>query len=201
MVDTTVDKDTSQQTEKLQGSQPGAVQQGREVQVGQGAQSTSLQERRASGLTPFVGDPFAMMQRLSDEMDQLFDSFFYGRPLVRPRWSALQSVWAPDVDISEEGNQLRICVDLPGVPRDDIKVDVQDGALTIQGERHEERTEGGEAQGFRRSERRYGSFYRSIALPEGADPEQAQARMKDGVLEITVPTTPAKHGRRLEIQG
>jgi HSP20 family protein len=141
------------------------------------------------------------MQRLSEEMDQLFDSFFYGKPTGRQmRHPGLQSLWAPEVEMCEEGNQLRVFVDLPGVPRDNVKVDVHEGMLTIQGERREERTEGGE-QGFRRSERRYGSFYRSIPLPEGVETENAQAHMKDGVLEITLPVTPAKQPRRLEIQG
>jgi HSP20 family protein len=73
----------------------------------------------------------------------------------------------------------------------------------IQGERREERTEGGgEQQGFRRSERRYGSFYRAIPLPDYVDAEKAEARMKDGVLNITLPITEARRqARRLEIQG
>jgi HSP20 family protein len=70
----------------------------------------------------------------------------------------------------------------------------------VEGERREERTEGGEQQGFHRSERRYGSFYRSIPLPEGTEAEKAEARMKDGALEITVPVA-QKQTRRLEIQG
>ncbi len=147
-------------------------------------------------------DPFAMMQRLSEEMDELFDSFFYRRPRARGGGeSAFRSLWAPDIEVCEEPNQLRLMVDLPGVQRDDVKIDVEEGVITIQGERREERTEGGEEQGYRRSERRYGSFYRSIPLPEGADAQKAEAHMKDGVLEITVPMTPRKQARRLEIQG
>src|SRR5690606_10460486 len=99
------------------------------------------------------------------------------------------------------GNQLRICVDLPGLTKDDVKVEVEDGALIVQGERREERSEGGEAQGFRRSERRYGSFHRTIPLPDYVDTGNAQAQMKDGVLEVTFPTTGRGQGRRLEIKG
>lgn len=147
-------------------------------------------------------DPFTLMQRLSQEMDELFDSFFYGTPRTRQgRESALRNLWAPDVEICEEPNQLRVLVDLPGVPKDNVKIDVHEGAVTIQGERREERTEGGEQEGYRRSERRYGSFYRTIPLPEGANAEQAQAQMNNGVLEITVPTTPRRQARRLEIKG
>jgi HSP20 family protein len=114
----------------------------------------------------------------------------------------VSSLWAPEVDISEEGNQLRVCVDLPGISKDNVKIDVQEGALVIEGERREERTEGGEEQGFRRSQRRYGSFYRAIPLPDYVDTEKAEARMKEGVLNITFPITEErKRGRRLEIQG
>jgi HSP20 family protein len=182
--------------QQLQGSQ-GA--QGQGIAVGQGGATGGIESRRGQGLASYGRDPFAMMERLSQEMDQLFDSFFYGRPVARSgRQSQVPSLWAPEVDICEQGNQLRVSVDLPGVAKDGVHVDIQEGMLTIQGERREERTEGGEQQGFRRSERRYGSFYRSIPLPDGADAEQAQARMKEGVLEITIPLA-QKQGRRLQI--
>jgi HSP20 family protein len=189
--------------QQLQGSQQSNPQRGQQLQreQQQGHESGALQERRQGGLAHYGRDPFAVMQRLSDEMDQLFESFFHGRPLARSRGqSRLQNLWAPEVEVHDEGNQLRVSVDLPGVSKDNVKVDVREGMLTIEGERREERAEGGEQQGFRRSERRYGSFYRGIPLPEGADAEKAEARMKEGVLEITVPVTP-KQTRRLEIQG
>jgi HSP20 family protein len=103
--------------------------------------------------------------------------------------------------MSEEGKQLRVCIDLPGISKDNVKIDVQDGALVIQGERREERTEGEDQQGFRRSERRYGSFYRTVPLPDYVDTQKAEARMKDGVLNITLPITENRQARRLEIQG
>jgi HSP20 family protein len=200
--ETTQTDQGSAESGKLQGSQPESNQHGREVQVGQGPQGGAVQERRRQGVARYGRDPFETMQRLSEEMDDLFDSFFYGRPLARaPRQSRLQSLWTPEVEIREEGNQLRVSVDLPGVSKDNVKVDVHDGMLAIAGERREVQSEGDEKQGFRRSERRYGSFYRAIALPEGAEADQAQARMTEGVLEITVPVTPAKQARRLEIQG
>jgi HSP20 family protein len=168
--------------------QPGALQG---TAPGQGERSLSMYR-----------DPFALMQRLSQEMDELFDSFFYGRPAGRQtRDGGLRSLWAPDVEVCEEQNQLRVLIDLPGVSRDNVKVDVHDEGITVQGERREERTEGGEQQGYRRSERRYGSFYRTIPLPEGAKTEEAKAQMKDGVLEVIVPIPERSRPRRLEIQG
>ena len=189
------------QTENQQffeGTRAGAGQ-GSDVAVGQ---SGSVQTGGQGGLARYSRNPFDMMQQLSEEMDQLFDSFFYGRPVARQgRQHPMQQLWAPEVELSQEGNAIRVCVDLPGVSKDNVKIDIHEGLLSIQGERREERTEGGEQQGFRRSERRYGSFYRTIPLPEGAEAQNAQASMKDGVLEIRVPLTPAKQPRRLQIQG
>jgi HSP20 family protein len=182
-----------QATEPRSGQTAGALQQD--------PQGGAVQERRRSGIARYATDPFELMERVSDEMDELFSSLLHGRPLARSGGqSRLQNLWAPAVELSEEGNQLRISLDLPGVPRENVKIDVRDGMLTIQGERREERSEGAEQQGFRRSERRYGSFYRAISLPDGADTDNAQAQLKDGVLEVRVPVA-VKQPRRLEIQG
>ena len=194
------------QNQSLQGSASasgqraeGGQRQGEQVAV-QGSQGGGLQNRREGGLARYSRDPFAMVQQLADEMDHLFDSFFYGAPARRQaQQNRAPSLWAPELEIKEEGNQLRICADLPGVSKDNVKVELQEGTLVIQGERREERKAGGEQQGFTRTERRYGSFFRAIPLPEGANLEQAQAQMKDGVLEITVPIT-EKQARRLEIK-
>lgn len=186
------------QQRNVQGEMAGrGGSQGQGVQVGQRGGSP-----QRAGLQRYNRDPLSVVQQLSEEMDQLFDTFLYGRPLTaqRARRSDLQTLWAPEMEVREEGNQLRICVDLPGVPKDKVKVDIEDGALTIQGERSEERQEGGEQQGFRRSERRYGSFFRSIALPEATDTSQAKATMKDGVLEIILPIEQRRQAQRLEIQ-
>jgi len=149
-----------------------------------------------------------MMNQLAEQVDHLFDSLLTGRSISRqarqswmPGQSMMQDMWIPEVEVREQGNQLRIHVDVPGVPRDKVNVDIQDGTLTIRGERSEERSDGDEEQGYRRSERRYGSFFRSIELPEGVDTENAQAMMKDGVLDITLPYSASKQKRRLEIKG
>jgi HSP20 family protein len=186
----------------LQGSTQSAGAEGPNVEVHQTPRGGAVQAQRSQGgLTRYSRNPFALMQELSDEMDRLFDSFFHGAPM-RGRGQDVPNLWMPDVEMSEEGNQLRVCVDLPGVPKDNVKIDVHEGALVIQGERREERTEGGEERGFRRSERRYGSFYREIPLPEYVDTEKAEARMQEGVLNITFPITEQrKRARRLEIQG
>jgi HSP20 family protein len=83
------------------------------------------------------------------------------------------------------GNELVVRADLPGPTKNDVKVDVSQDRITIQGERQREHDEN--CGGVHRSERSYGSFRRVVALPEGAVPKQARAGFKDGVLEITMP--------------
>ena len=195
-------KDRQHQSEQsYEGRQGSAQQDSSADQRGQRSQVSARQggqslQRHGS----FYGsDPLAMFQHLSDQMDEMFESFFSGRPR-RSRQMDMPTLWSPEVDIREESNQLRVCIDLPGIPKDAVKVDVHDGALTVQGERSEESNDETEGKGFRRSERRYGSFYRSIPLPEGADAENAHASMKEGVLEITIPVPERKQARRLQIQ-
>jgi HSP20 family protein len=96
-------------------------------------------------------------------------------------------------------NELVVRADLPGLNKDDVKVDVTEDSITIQGERKREQEE--EREGVYRSERAYGSFYRVIPLPEGTIADQAKATFKDGVLEVTMPAPPeqVRRGRRVEI--
>jgi HSP20 family protein len=105
----------------------------------------------------------------------------------------------PDVEILQRDNTLVIRADLPGLTKDDVKVDVTEDAVTIQGERKREHEE--EKGGVYRSERSYGAFFRRIPVPEGTMTDQAKATFKDGVLEVTMPAPPesVKRGRRLEI--
>jgi HSP20 family protein len=89
--------------------------------------------------------------------------------------------------------------DLPGLEKNDVKVDIADDVLTIQGERKQEHEE--EHEGWYRSERSYGSFYRAVPLPEGTIADSAKANFKNGVLEVTLQAPPKEvsRGRRLEI--
>jgi len=169
----------------------------------QSAQSGAVQVRGDRNIGRYSRDPFELLDQLTNEMDQLFSFPFPSPSFLRRRSGSLNApaMWAPEIDVREEGNQLKISVDLPGIPKEQVKVDVDDGMVTIQGERQEERTEGGNDQRFRRVERRYGSFYRTIPLPDGADAQQAKASMKEGVLEITIPLTQKSQQRRLEVQG
>lgn len=146
--------------------------------------------------------PFNMLQRFADEVDRVFDDFGFGSTRSRLPWRSplsSQAMWSPDVEVFHRNSELVIHADLPGLTKDEVKVDVTESAVTIQGERHRQHEE--EHEGIFRSERSYGSFHRTIPLPEGVIVDQAKATFKDGVLEITMPAPPeqARRGRRLEI--
>jgi len=140
-----------------------------------------------------------MLDRFADEMDRMFDEFGLGHAWNRAGSTMSMMRWTPQIDVSQRNNELVVRADLPGLSKDDLKVDVAEDAITIQGERRLEHEE--EREGMYRSERSYGQFYRVIPLPEGAKTDQAKASFKDGVLEIIVPAPAeqATRGRRLEI--
>jgi HSP20 family protein len=110
------------------------------------------------------------------------------------------AAFTPAIDVFEKDNRLVTRVDLPGLKKEDVKVEVTDGYLTISGERKSEVEE--KKDDFYRCERGYGSFYRTVPLPEGVKIEDVKATFSDGVLEVSVPT-PAKPNaevRTIEIQ-
>jgi HSP20 family protein len=137
------------------------------------------------------------MHRLSDEMSQFFNRFGLSRDVG---FGLEPSFWAPQVDVLRKGDDLVVRADLPGLSKDDISVDVTDNVLTIRGERREESKEEGE--GYYWHERSSGSFARSIPLPESADPERANARFENGVLEVTLPAPEREEtrGRRIDVK-
>ena len=156
------------------------------------------EERHPTRRSSSWGDPFGVMQRFADEMDRMFDDFGVGRRWGLNPWrGAASGPWSPQVEVFQKGDQLTVRVDLPGMKREDISIEVSDNAITLQGERRGEHHEEGE--GYYRSERSYGSFSRTIPLPDGAIADQAKASFADGVLEITMPAPPASKGRRIEI--
>jgi HSP20 family protein len=103
----------------------------------------------------------------------------------------------PAVDIKDEGNRYLIRADIPGVKPEDIEVTMENGVLTIRGERQFEETE--EKENFKRIERSHGVFYRRFSLPDNTDAEAIQATGKDGVLEVTIPKTTETHSKRIEV--
>lgn len=111
------------------------------------------------------------------------------RDLWRDGNSALAE-WSPQVEAFRRDGKLVVRADLPGLKKEDVKVEVDGGLLTISGERRDERKE--ERDNFYRSERTYGQFYRAIPLPDGIDDAQCDASFQDGVLEVTFPAPKAE---------
>lgn len=145
-------------------------------------------------LTPFEMlrmTPFSLFRRMTQEFDRVL------QPFLSEDVASASIAWTPTVEISERDGMYRILAELPGLSPDEVRVEVEDDAVILQGERRveQEATEGG----IRRSERQFGFFYRRIPLPEGADPEQAKAKFHDGILEITIPA-PDRQAKRRQIQ-
>ena len=148
--------------------------------------------------------PFSLMRRFSEEMDRLFGDFGLGGNLASGvgrefgRLADLEASWLPQVEAFEREGKLIVRADLPGLNKDDINVDITDDAIKIRGERRQEKEENEE--GYYRSERSYGSFYREIPLPGGVKADEAKASFSNGVLEITMPAPARQSGsRRIEI--
>ncbi len=157
---------------------------------------------RRSGVTPDAGgfgSQLTLVQRMADDLNRLLDDFGLGRGLASTALP-MQSLWNPQVEMVQRGDRLVVRADLPGMKKDDVHVDVEDGLLTIRGERREERS--GSEDGFYRTERSYGEFYRAIPLPEGVDAEKCDARYEDGVLEVTMPMPKREErkGKRIRIR-
>lgn len=127
-------------------------------------------------------DPFYSLHR---NVDQLFDDVFTGFNL-RPFGDF--DAFTPTVDVSENDNEIKVAAELPGLAEADIDVSLEHNVLTISGEKKHESEDKGD--NYHRIERSYGTFRRSIALPEGIDADKVDATFKNGVLSVTLPKTP-----------
>ncbi len=149
-------------------------------------------------------DPFDLLRQMTTDFDRMFNAGAWPSfrlPVRQSQRLAEAAAWNPQIDVFEKDNRLITKVDLPGLKKDDVKVEVTDGQLAISGERKTETEE--KKNDFYRCEREYGSFYRAVPLPEGVKVEDVKASFADGVLEVSVPM-PAKAAapaaRKVEIQ-
>ena len=174
----------------------------------QQGQGRGIEPSRARPLewarTSWEGSPFALFDRFVSDLDRIFGEF---ATRTRAPWvpsfgatAAGQTSWMPQVDVFEREGKLVVHAELAGIRPDAVRVNVdEDGILTIAGERrHEHEHERG---GVYRCERSYGTFMRSIPLPEGVDTENVKASFEDGVLEVTIPLPQQKStkGRTIPI--
>ena len=137
----------------------------------------------------------------SSNIDRYFDHLFNDRllSLFKNDASIGAMEWAPAVDIEEEAERFVIRADLPGVDPKDVEVTLDNGVLSIRGERKEEKTE--EREGYRLAERFSGSFFRRFTLTDAADDDAVTARSDKGVLEIIVPKSKQSKAKRITVQG
>ena len=139
-------------------------------------------------------DPWRSMEDWRQEIDRVFHPLLHREDDTS---RVVGSEWMPAVDIKDEENRYVIRADIPGVKPEDIEVSLENGVLTIRGERKFEETE--EKENFKRIERSHGVFYRRFSLPDNTDADAVQATGKDGVLEVVIPKTAEKQAKRIEV--
>ncbi|MCX8048910.1 MAG: Hsp20/alpha crystallin family protein [Methylohalobius sp.] len=144
-------------------------------------------------LTPY--EPWSLLDRFEREMERSLESM---RRLIRPEEETAAAVWAPSIDIKEEADRYVVQADLPGVKPEDIEVTLQNGVLTIKGERQTEAKE--EKENYRRIERFYGSFFRRFTLPETVEEEKIEANYDKGVLTISIPKKPEVQPKKISVK-
>jgi HSP20 family protein len=157
--------------------------------------------RRQGGFD--VMNPFNLIRRLSDEMDRVFGDFVspeVGRSLSRTVGGNVPGGdWMPAIEVRQKDNNIIVRADLPGVNPEDVKVELQEDGLLIEGETKHEEVQ--EKEGFFHSERSYGRFSRFIPLPENVDADQISANYRNGVLELTIPVPEqVKNKKQIQIQ-
>ncbi|WP_437588536.1 Hsp20/alpha crystallin family protein [Sorangium sp. So ce1000] len=204
---------------KSQQGKPGSQASGQTPSQGTGGQSTGMQRQQGGGQLGRYGaagglfSPFAMMSRMMEDMDRMFEDFGLGGMLSpfrqgrttgemgggRGLSSLGAGLWSPRIELGERNGQLVVKADLPGVTKDDIRVELRDDTLIIEGERRQEQQE--QREGVSYTERSYGSFTRSIALPEGVQADDVDARFENGVLEVCLKLPQQQQrGRSVEIK-
>jgi len=145
-------------------------------------------------MTLMIRDPWQVMNEWRKEMDRAV-----GYPTTQDETHVEGGDWTPAVDIKEEDDKYLLHADIPGVKPEEIEISMDNGVLTIKGERKHESTE--EKENYKRIERMHGVFYRRFALPDDADAEKIKASGKDGVLEVVIPKTEAQKPRKIEVKG
>ena len=140
-------------------------------------------------------DPFRELEDVANRLNRIF-----GQPPARGESGQNMLAvadWAPSVDISETDSAYLIKGEIPGVKKEDVKVTIQDGMLTIQGERRQEKEEKGKK--FHRVECSYGSFARSFRVPDDADENSVKAEFKDGMLNVTLAKSAKAKPKAIEV--
>lgn len=144
-------------------------------------------------------EPWNLLDRFQEQLSQLG---YANREIANSdhdQSHVVTSHWRPAVDIKEEADRFVIMADLPGVDPSDIEITMENGVLSIKGERKSEIRD--EKEGYKRVERVSGTFYRRFSLPDSADAERIEAKGKDGVLEVSLPKHEKVQPRRIAVAG
>jgi HSP20 family protein len=147
-----------------------------------------MKKETAVGRRSAARDPFSMLRDMTSELDRMFEDTTWPTfrwPFVGSKPLFEGATFTPAIDVFEKNNRLITRVDLPGLKKEEVKVEVTDGHLAISGERKSEVED--KKDDFYRCERHYGSFYRAVTLPEGVKLDDVKATFVDGVLEVSVP--------------
>lgn len=140
-------------------------------------------------------DPLRDLEDMSNRFNRIFNH--PALPQTNGKEILILADWVPSVDVSETDGEYQIKAEIPDVKKEDVKVIVEDGVLTIQGERKREKEEKGKK--YHRVERSYGSFVRSFTLPDLVDEEMVKAEFKDGVLNLQLPKSEKAKPKAIEI--
>jgi HSP20 family protein len=142
-------------------------------------------------------EPVRELQTMQNEMNRLFNTFFDSPTPGNGGGHGVARRWIPAMDVVETGDHFVLRADLPGLSENDVKIEVEDNVLTISGERKAEHEQQGE--GYYRVERAFGSFSRSLTLPEGVEADGIQANFNSGVLEVRIPKPEQHKPRKVQI--
>lgn len=139
-------------------------------------------------------NPFRELSQMQRVLDRMWGDF----PTQRRGGSAVETAFAPSCEVSEDKNAFHFKFDLPGLNKDQVKIEIHDNQLTVSGERREERTEDNKRYHF--SELSYGNFVRTFSLPSNINAEQVEAKFDNGVLRLSVAKTESAKARQISIK-
>ena len=143
-------------------------------------------------------DPFRELEEMSDRLNRMITRPGTAQTAAQGKEVMTVADWAPSVDISETEAEYAIKAELPEVKKEDVKVTVEDGVLTLQGERKQEKDEKGKK--YHRIERSYGRFVRSFTLPDSVDESKVKAEYTDGVLHLHLPKSEKAKPKQIDVK-
>jgi HSP20 family protein len=139
--------------------------------------------------------PFEDIEKVGSEMDRLVDTFLFGVPQRGDFWE--EAEWLPAVDVAEMKNEIVVNVEIPGMDPKEFDISLSEGTLTIRGEKKQDRVE---EENYHLTERRYGTFSRSIPLPQEVESDKISASYKNGVLTVTLPKPEGTKRKEIKIK-